>query len=291
MYSEPSYSGKPNQKIFPPEIQDLLLEEGSKVIGSNETALGTGIIATLGTARSGKTTLAYGMIDFVVHHTKRPVYLAGFPEIVINEGIPKHWEGRVQTRSIEDIYKVESNEPAVWLLDDSAVNHGSRDSMSKRGKFLARIAGVISHFGGGQTIIYTTQSLAGVDKSLFRFCETVTVVRYMANAGMKGERGEWREEVSYSQYLLHKANNSVGLNSRRLRSFYVTVSDHDKNEPYRIVPYVRPDWLFNDLTPYQKDLLSRPFRYMKIEDRELMINPTAPKKKRKSKIIEDEDNE
>ena len=74
-----------SKNAFPPSIVDLLLQEGQRweVNGTFREALGTGIIPIVASARGGKTSLAYVMIDYVVRHTKRPVILDSFPQKVI----------------------------------------------------------------------------------------------------------------------------------------------------------------------------------------------------------------
>ena len=282
-----SYDGKPPFTMIPPELQDLLLAEGQKLSHGNDTALGTGIISILGTARSAKTTLAYTLIDWVIHYTRRKIYLSNFPQVIIDEGIPEHWRGRVETKPIEDMWRVNKNTNAVWLHDDAAVNSNSRDSLTRKAKLTSRLAGIISHLGGGQTMIYTTQSLAGVDKTLFRFCETCTIVRHLNSAGLKGERDEWREDVDNALYLLKQAHLSNGSNSKRLRDYYVTISSNEKN-PYRIVPYLKPKWLFS-MDPIKKDMLSRPFRYMPLDELEIMIlqHDTTPERKKIKRTVKE----
>ena len=153
---------------FPPSITNLLLQEGQRwmVNGNPRTALGTGIIPIIASARGGKTSLAYSMIDFVIKYTSRPVILDSFPQRVIDEGIPEHWKGRVSNQSFNDIAKID--EAAVWLLDDSATHFNSRSAMSSTNQTLAKSAGVLSHFGGGMTVLFTTQSMSGIDLSLLR---------------------------------------------------------------------------------------------------------------------------
>ena len=96
------YDKIPPFSMISPEIQDLLLSENQSKT-DNEKALGTGIISILGTARSGKTTLAYTLIDWAIHHTNRPIFLSNYPQVIIEKGIPDHWKGRVERRDIEDI--------------------------------------------------------------------------------------------------------------------------------------------------------------------------------------------
>lgn len=255
-----SYEGKPPKRLFPPELQDLLLSEGQEVIGSDELSLGTGCIPVLGTARAGKSTLVASMVDWVIHHTNRKVIYADFPPIFIEEGIPEHWKGRVESRPLNQLHRVGQDENAVWVLDDVPVSLNSRRSSANSNIQVSQLAGIISHLGGGQTIIFSAQSLAGVDKTMFRYTEVVTVCRYMSASGLKGERDEWREEVEQAQYLLRQAHGNSS--SKRLRDFFVCISSDRRGNPFRIVPYIKPTWLFEEMSEKQKDILSRPFRYM-----------------------------
>ena len=90
------------RNAFPPSIVNLLLKEGQrwKVDGKMREALGTGIIPIVASARGGKTSLAYVMIDYVIKYTSRPVILDSFPQKVIDEGIPEHWRGRVSNHQV-----------------------------------------------------------------------------------------------------------------------------------------------------------------------------------------------
>ena len=278
--SSPSYVFPPHRSVMPPELQDLLLEEGEEVQGTNEPALGTGIIAIISTARGGKTTLAYGMIDWAIAHTSRPIILASFPQIVLDEGIPEHWNGRVRTMKPEQIHEIGQDEPAIWLMDDAAANFNSRSSMRSGQVQFSRSAGIISHLGGGQTIIFTSQSANGVDLSFFRYTEVVQVVRYMSKVGLKTERSGWSDDIDHAQWLLKLAHGPDG--SRRLRDYYITIS-HGKGRgesPYRVVPYVKPKWLFETMPKRQRDMLSRPFRYMDKKDLNSILTGKPPAKKR-----------
>lgn len=275
---ELSYEFPPPREVMPPELQDLLLEEGSRVTGTDETALGTGIIAIIATARGGKTTLAYGMIDWAIHHTNRPIVLASFPQIVLDEGIPDHWQGRVKTMKPQEIHTIGENEPAIWLMDDAAANFNSRSSMASGQVQFSRSAGIISHLGGGQTIIFTSQSANGVDLSFFRYTEVVQVVRYMSRMGLKTERSGWSDDIEHSQWLLKMAHGEEG--SSRLRDYYVTIS-HSKGRgesPFRVVPYVKPTWLFQEMSQKRRDMLSRPFRYMSQKELTTILTGKPPRR-------------
>jgi len=263
---------KKNQ--FPPSITNLLLQEGQRFEkdGTFIEALGTGIIPIVGTARAGKTSLAYTLLDYVIRHTKRPVILDSFPERVILEGIPEHWKGRVSNTAFDMIAGVDA--PAVWLVDDTGASFNSRDAMSSNSKTLSRVAGVLSHFGGGMTVIFTTQLLSGVDVSFFRYTNISPIIRYVDNDLIAHERKEWKPSVIEGQYQLKRVDSGY------FRNFFYSVKDA------LICPAPFPDWLNKKINPLKADLLSRPMRYHSKEMKEQIIGKKKQKRKKRVDVIE-----
>lgn len=262
-----------NKDDFPPSIVNLLLKEGQRFEndGYFEEALGTGIIFCVGSARSGKTSLAYSMIDYVIRFTNRPVILDSFPKKVIDEGIPDHWKGRVSNTSFNEIASIE--EPAVWLVDDSGVHYNSRRSLESNGRILSSVAGILSHFGGGMTVIFTTQSLSAIDLSFLRFTTIAPCIRWIDKDVMHTERKEWLGEVKHGNYLLSQVSNDV-----RFRDYFYSSKDKC------LVKVKFPDFLNKNNDPIKADLLSRPMRYHTQEDKERMIGIKEKKLvKRRSK--------
>ncbi|MAH82031.1 MAG: hypothetical protein CMC21_02095 [Flavobacteriaceae bacterium] len=246
------------KNMFPPSITNLLLQEGQRFKNGDyfEEALGTGVIPIVATARGGKTSLAYVMLDYVIRYTKRPVILDSFPQKVLDEGIPEHWKDRVNNTGFEDIAKVKG--PAVWLVDDTGTSFNSRDAMG-RGKLLARVAGVLSHFGGGMTVIFTTQLLSGVDVSFFRYTNISPVIRFVDNDVLRHERPEWKELILEGQYQLKRVTGG------RCLDYFYSAKDST------LVKTVFPEWLDKKHNPVKADLMSRPMRYHSTEDKERMI--------------------
>jgi len=257
---------------FPPSIVNLLLQEGQrwKVDGQFREALGTGIIPIVASARGGKTSLAYVLIDYVIQHTKRPVILDSFPQKVIDEGIPEHWRGRVSNEKFADLALID--QPAVWLLDDNAVHYNSRDSMTNSSKLLARAAGVLSHFGGGMTVIFTTQLLSGIDLSFLRFTTLSPIIRYIDPDVINQERKEWKGTVEQGQFELKKI-----CQDHRLRDYFYCSKD------LVICKAPFPEWLNKEVDPVRADYLSRPMRYHEEADRLAMITGEIKKQKRRKK--------
>lgn len=255
-----------NKNQFPPSITNLLLKEGQrfKKDGQFIEALGTGIIPIVGTARAGKTSLAYCFLDYVIKHTNRPIILDSFPDIVIDDGIPEHWKGRCYNTPFDDIAEVE--EPAVWLVDDTGASFNSRDAMTSKSKTLARVAGVLSHFAGGMTVIFTTQLLSGVDVSFFRYTNIAPVIRFVDRDLIKHERPEWKSVVQEGQYRLNSVSSGL------FRDYFYSVKDE------YLCPAPFPKWLDKKNDPIKADLLSRPMRYHTTEDKQLIIGKKVKKK-------------
>lgn len=262
---------------FPPSITNLLLQEGQrwKVGDQFKVALGTGIIPIVASARGGKTSLAYSMIDYVIKYTKRPVILDSFPQVVIDEGIPDHWKGRVTNHSFNEISKID--EPAVWLLDDSATHFNSRSAMSSTNQTLAKSAGVLSHFGGGMTVLFTTQSMSGIDLSLLRYTTISPIIRWVDNDLIPQERKEWKDEIQYAQYQLRMV-----CQDERFRDYFWSSKDKC------LVKSDFPEFLKLENDPYKADLLSRPMRYHSIAEKEILLGIVKPPTRKRAKRSKDE---
>jgi hypothetical protein len=254
---------------FPPSIVNLLLKEGQrwKVEDQWFEALGTGIIPIIGSARSGKTSLAYWMIDFVIKYSNRPIILDSFPQKVIDEGIPDHWKGRVSNQSFTDIATI--NEPALWLVDDTGAHFNSRSALESNNKVLARSAGILSHFGGGMTVIFTTQSLSAIDLSFLRFTTISPCIRWVDEDVIHTERKEWIGEVKHGNYLLNQVSKDI-----RKRDYFYSTKDKC------LVKCKFPEFLQKSKDPKKADLMSRPMRYHTTADKMKMIGIKTKQKKK-----------
>lgn len=235
-----------------------------------QIALGTGIIPIIASARGGKTSLAYSFIDYVIEYTDRPIILDSFPQIVLDQGIPEHWKGRVSNDPFNNIAYID--EPAVWLLDDSATHFNSRSAMSSTNQILAKAAGVLSHFGGGMTVIFTTQSMSGIDLSLLRYATISPIIRWVDPDLIPQERKEWMNEIKYAQYQLAKVSKDV-----RYRDFFWTTKDK------LLVKYEHPSFLSTEEDPKKADLLSRPMRYHDPGTKEIMLGIVKKPERRRAK--------
>lgn len=187
-----------------PRLMDLLLSEGTSYLGRDgepSEALGTGLCVVLGTARAGKTALAWSLLDFVVRYTDRPVALIGMPDKVL-EALPEHWSGRVTNPPLEKMARFKR--PAVCLIDDSAVLLNNRAAMEKRSRNMNKMWGILSHLGSGLTVILTTQNLNTVDIGAYRSTHLAVVVRFCEEFALRAEQHRWNGLVLSAQEELQQ---------------------------------------------------------------------------------------
>jgi hypothetical protein len=149
--------------------------------------------------------------------------------------------------------------------------------MTNSSKLLARAAGVISHFGGGMTVIFTTQLLSGIDLSFLRFTTLAPIIRFIDPDVINQERKEWRSIVQEGQYQLRRV-----CQDERYRDYFYC----SKERTLCLAPF--PDFLNKDIDPIKADLLSRPMRYHTEKDRQSMISGEVKRAKKKKKVDNDE---
>ena len=220
-----------------PRARELILPRGEPVEfdGIQKKSLGTGIIAIIGSARSGKTTLALE----IMKESNRPLCFVGLPDIYL-DALPEDMKRRSSNPSIEELASIRDS---IVLLDDTAVQLNSRDYQKGMNKVIGRLAGIISHFG--ITIIMTVQSTSQVDVSLFRATEMSILFKRMDPVAMRFERDAMSDEAEYAQMRLREHGTPPSL-------YYCLYSDQIWRSP---VPFSQT-W-----GDRRKDILSRPWRY------------------------------
>jgi len=220
-----------------PRAQELILPRGEKftIDGQEKKSLGTGIVAIIGSARSGKTTLALE----IMKNSTRDLCFVGLPEIYLN-ALPDDMKSRSSNPGIEDLAGIRDS---IVLLDDTAVQLNSRDYQKGMNKVVGRLAGIISHFG--ITLIMTVQSTSQVDVSLFRATEMSILFKRMDPVAMRFERDSMSEEAEYAQMRLREHGTPPSL-------YYCLYSDQIWRSP---VPFSQ------GYGERRKDVLSRPWRY------------------------------
>ncbi len=85
-----------------PRAQCLLLSGGMTYqdsYGEDRTAIGTGIIPVVGTARSGKTVLGLTMMEWAIGETDRDLAFIGMPDAYM-EALPRTIRDRPSNPSI-----------------------------------------------------------------------------------------------------------------------------------------------------------------------------------------------
>ena len=246
-----------------PRAQQLLLPPGSPVTltnGEEVQALGTGVVVLVGSARSGKSTLAWALMEWVAERTERRDFaLVGLPPVVL-EALPPGLRKRTTCCSIQDLPRLRD---CVAFLDDTAVYLNSRDAMgggAGLNRTMSRLAGIISHLG--VTLLVTAQSMALVDLAVQRATEVCCLVLRVDPLTLEAERPGWRERIEDAQDALRPWSMS--------KSHHWSVSDA------LVCASPWPSWMRPDPTdPRRADLLSRPFRYMAQADLDHLVSGPA----------------
>ena len=144
--------------------------------------------------------------------------------------------------------------------------------MSSTNQTLAKAAGVLSHFGGGMTVLFTTQSMSGIDLSLLRYTTISPIIRWVDADLIPQERKEWKGEIEHGQWELRKICKDI-----RFRDYFWSAKDR------MLVKAPFPKFLSKEVDAKKADLLSRPMRYHCIEDKEVMLGIVKPPQKRRQK--------
>ena len=223
-----------------PKAASILLEPGmpyERPGRSTGTALGTGIIGPIiGSARSGKTFMALTLIDWACRKTERSIFFLGMPECFLDE-LPPHIRERASTPALSEVSRLRDG---IVFLDDAPSRINARESASKGGRLIHKLSGVISHLG--LAMVVCTQSTAGIDIGLMRFCEMAPLIKRMDGMALQMERTEWKG-------VIERGQREIGMRGGG-RSLYWSVADK------RICRHPAPSWIVGN------DVISRPFRYL-----------------------------
>tara|TARA_B100000925_G_scaffold70372_1_gene48778 strand:+ start:351 stop:1142 length:792 start_codon:yes stop_codon:yes gene_type:complete len=205
------------------------------LLGQDKEDISTGICVLLGSARSGKSTQMLALVEWCAYNTNRKFAFVGLPNSYL-EALPKFIRDRSSNPKISELTSLRD---CIVILDDTAATLSSKDSITNQGKFISRIAGVISHLG--LTLILTVQSMAGLDLSLMRFTEMAVSIKRVDPMALRMERSEWSQEVKEGQIELSFYDFD--------RSLYFDLSSG------MVCKHPFKEW-------FAQDILSRPFRYL-----------------------------
>ncbi len=229
------------------------------LIGDKEDNISTGICVLLGSARSGKSTMMLALVEWAAENTDRNFAFVGLPDIYL-EALPLSIRKRSSNPKISELTSLRDS---IVILDDTAATLSSKDSISTQGKFISRIAGVISHLG--LTLILTVQSMAGLDLSLMRFTEMAVAIKRVDPMALRMERSEWTQEVKEGQIELAYYDFE--------RSLYFDLSSG------MVCAHPFKKW-------FAKDILSRPFRYLDQKELNNIIDGVNTKSKPRRERVE-----
>lgn len=229
-----------------PRTLDLLLEEDTPFMGRNATGCGNLII--LGSARAGKTSIAWWLLDFVIQNTNRHIALIGMSDLVLKQ-LPKSWNGRVSNPSLENVLDVPRG--AVILMDDSAVLLNNRSSAKKAQVAWNRLYGIFSHLS--QTLIFTTQNLNTIDIGVYRSTHLNILVRYCERFPLINDPNQFSGRILEIQDIL-KENSDIPFH----RDLYYSMFDD------LLCKAEYPDWVNRHIEGNEERgmILSKPYGFL-----------------------------
>lgn len=174
------------------------------------------IMLIFGKRGSGKSALGFRILENIHATTNRACYVLG----VEQQLLPK-WIGSIET--IED-----ATNGSVILVDEGAVSFGSRSSMSKHNRELARIMAVARH--KDLTLIFITQNTGMIDKNVLKLSDTL-LVKEGSLLQLEMERPEIRNFYAKAKPYFDKVSKKIahvyiidsefeGMLSARIPSFW-----------------------------------------------------------------------
>ena len=235
-----------------PRTLDLLLEEDTPYMQGKFTATGCGNLIILGSARAGKTSIAWWLLDFVIENTNRHIALIGMSDLVLKQ-LPPSWKGRVSNPSFENVLDVPKG--AVILMDDSAVLLNNRSGMKKAQVAWNRLYGIFSHLG--QTLIFTTQNLNTIDIGVYRSTHLNILIRYCEKFPLINDPNQFSGRILEIQDIL-KENAELPY----YRDLYYSMFDD------LLCKADYPDWVNRHIEGNEERgmILSKPYGYLDKEE-------------------------
>lgn len=152
------------------------------------------IMLIFGKRGSGKSALGFRILENIHAESHRKCYVLG-----VEQKLLPSW--------IESINAIEeASNGGVILIDEGAVSFGSRDSMSKHNKELARIMAVARH--KDLTLIFITQNTGLIDRNVLKLTDTL-LVKEGSLLQLEMERTEMKNFYAKSKPFFDKVKNKI----------------------------------------------------------------------------------
>ena len=165
--------------MLPDHVQQILDDEG--------------IIACVGTGRSGKTALSH----YLAECSNKPVYLLGYPSEAL-QMCPPDWKSVTP----EQVFNLQD---CTLILDDAALFLSSRDFADDWAKKWVRFQTIISH--KGITLIFSIQSMNLLDICVLRSQRMSVLYKFSDLVNVMYERAEFkRVAIAARNHITHARN-------------------------------------------------------------------------------------
>ena len=201
----------------------------------------TGVIAVVGTGRSGKTATVHYLFEQVFRDRRKCFYR--IPS-TIGEHLPEDGNFGI----IESIQEVEERD--VVLIDDAALTASARTHSSKGNVQWTNALTIVSHWD--VVIIITIENVRLLDV-LFSSVQNFTLIQKLSDLeNLRLTRPEFKRSLLTGQAVMGKIlQRNPDLDPRSLAFF------HDNYRTYRV-----------GLAEWWSDELSRPYREYRFDDLE-----------------------
>jgi hypothetical protein len=147
-----------------------------------------GIIAVIGTGRSGKTCLAH----YLLSYANKPIFAFEYPQSAI-ELCPKNWA----TVDRQQLFQLKD---CIILIDDAAIALNSRNFNTNFSKAWSTFQTIISH--KGITIVFVIQNTSLLDIATLRSQRIIMLFKISNNNNIRFERPEYQQVSQHAKLLI-----------------------------------------------------------------------------------------
>lgn len=179
---------------------ELISGELAKIIPES------GIIVVAGSYGSGKSVMSYAILEYCHYsHPRVPVYIYGFPQQ--SEYLLPNWINVCESE--------EFPENSIVLVDEAYMQFSSRESQSKKNKFINNLAGLVRQ--KNILTIFVTPTLHKLEKGLLTATELL-LVKKVSLMQVELDKSELRKKL---RYIMDEFKRVKGMDYDIKKSVYM----------------------------------------------------------------------